>query len=65
MFGVYYLFIAMGNKLAGTVGSYIEEIEKAYSISGFFLIFTVIPIAAGIIIAALNPLMKRLMHGIN
>jgi len=65
MFGVYYLFIAMGNKLAGTVGSYIEEIEKAYSISGFFLIFTVIPIAAAVIIAALNPVMKRLMHGIN
>lgn len=64
MFGVYYLFIAMGNKLAGTVGSYIEEIEKAYSISGFFLIFTVIPIAAGLIIAILNGTMKKLMHGI-
>ena len=65
MFGVYYLFIAMGNKLAGTVGSYIEEIEKAYSISGFFLIFTIIPIAAGVIIALLNGTMKKLMHGIS
>ena len=64
MFGVYYLFIAMGNKLAGTVGSYIEEIEKAYSISGFFLIFTAIPIIAGLIIAGMSPLMKKLMHGV-
>ncbi len=64
MFGVYYLFIAMGNKLAGTIGSYIEEIEKAYSISTFFLIFTVVPVVAGLIIAGLNPVMKRLMHGV-
>ncbi len=64
MFGVYYLFIAMGNKLAGTVGSYIEEIEKAYSISGFFLIFTIIPVVAGLLIASLSPLMKKLMHGV-
>jgi len=64
MFGLYYIFLAMGNKLAGTIGSYIEEIEKAYSISGFFLIFTIVPIGAGLIIAALNPLMKKLMHGV-
>lgn len=64
MFGVYYLFIAMGNKLAGTIGSYIEEIEKAYSISVFFLIFTIVPVVAGVIIAVLNPLMKKLMHGV-
>ena len=64
MFGVYYLFIAMGNKLAGTIGSYIEEIEKLYSISTFFLIFTVLPIVAGIIIACLNPVIKKLMHGV-
>lgn len=64
MFGVYYLFIAMGNKLAGTIGSYIEEIEKAYSISAFFLIFTVIPVVAGLIIALLSPVMKKLMHGV-
>ena len=64
MFGVYYLFIAMGNKLAGTIGSYIEEIEKVYSISTFFLIFTVTPIVAGIVIASLNPVIKKLMHGV-
>ncbi|WP_285008516.1 peptide MFS transporter [Pedobacter faecalis] len=64
MFGVYYLFIAMGNKLAGASGSMIEEITSKYSLSTFFLIFTLIPIAAGIIIAALHPLIKRLMHGV-
>lgn len=64
MFGVYYLFIAMGNKLAGASGSMIEEITNKYSLSTFFLIFTLIPIAAGLIIAALHPLIKKLMHGV-
>ena len=64
MFGLYYLFLAMGNKLAGTVGSYIEVIEEQYSISGFFLIFTIVPAVAGLLIASLNPIMKKLMHGI-
>jgi proton-dependent oligopeptide transporter, POT family len=64
MFGVYYLFIAMGNKLAGATGSMIEEITNKYSLSTFFLIFTIIPIAAGLLIAALHPLIKKLMHGV-
>ncbi len=64
MFGVYYLFIAMGNKLAGASGSMIEEITKKYSLSTFFLIFTLIPIVAGLIITVLHPLVKKLMHGV-
>ncbi|UNZ00158.1 peptide MFS transporter [Zhouia spongiae] len=64
MFGVYYLFIAMGNKLAGTVGSYIEVIQEKYSISTFFLIFTIVPVVAGLLMALLSPVMKKLMHGV-
>ncbi len=64
MFGVYYLFIAMGNKLAGASGSMIEEITSKYSLTTFFLIFTLIPVAAGLLVAALHPLIKKWMHGV-
>ena len=64
MFGVYYLAIAIGNKLAHYVGGDIERITAEYSLSGFFLIFTLIPIGIGVISLFLHPLLKKLMHGI-
>ena len=64
MFGVYYLAIAIGNKLAHYVGGDIEKITAEYSLSGFFLIFTLIPIGLGLVSLALHPLLKRLMHGV-
>jgi POT family proton-dependent oligopeptide transporter len=36
MFGVYYLFIGMGNKLAGSMGGMIETITAQYSLTTFF-----------------------------
>jgi POT family proton-dependent oligopeptide transporter len=64
MFGIYYLFIAMGNKLAGSMGGMIEKITNEYSLSTFFLIFTIVPIGMGLLIAGLNPIIKKLMHGV-
>lgn len=64
MFGVYYLFIAMGNKLAGSMGGMIESITNQYSLTTFFLIFTIIPAGLGVLIALLNPVVKKLMHGV-
>lgn len=64
MFGVYYLFIAMGNKIAGSMGGMIESITEKYSLSTFFLIFTIVPVAMGLLITALNPLIRKLMHGV-
>jgi len=64
MFGVYYLFIAMGNKLAGSMGGMIERISTEYSLSTFFLIFTIVPIGLGLLISLLNPLVRKLMHGV-
>ena len=49
MFGVYYLAIAIGNKLAHYIGGDIENITQEYSLSGFFLIFTVVPIFLGLL----------------
>ncbi len=64
MFGVYYLAIAIGQKAAGTMGGMIDQISEKYSIGAFFLLFTIIPIIVGLFAVALNPLIKRLMHGI-
>src|SRR5690606_25623120 len=47
MFGMWYLAIAIGNKLAGLLGGQIDNITEAYSLSTFFLIFTIVPIVAG------------------
>ena len=64
MFGMYYLAIAIGNKIAAVLGGQIENITEQYSLSTFFLIFTIVPIVAGVIVIALNPVMKKLMHGV-
>ena len=64
MFGVYYLAVAIGNKLAHYIGGDIDKITQEYSLSGFFLIFTIVPIALGVISLVLHPLIKRSMHGI-
>lgn len=65
MFGVYYLAIAIGNKLAHYVGGDIEKITAEYSLSTFFLIFTIIPIGLGVVSLILHPILKRLMHGVH
>ncbi|MGJ8548713.1 peptide MFS transporter [Winogradskyella wichelsiae] len=64
MFGMWYLAIAIGNKLAAVLGGQIENITKEYSLSTFFLIFTIVPVLAGLLIFFLNPVLKKLMHGV-
>ena len=64
MFGIWYLAIAIGNKLAAVLGGQIENITKEYSLSTFFLIFTIVPSVAGLIIISLNKPIKKLMKGV-
>ncbi|MCB0383229.1 MAG: peptide MFS transporter [Psychroserpens sp.] len=64
MFGMWYLAIAIGNKAAGSIGGMIDKITEQYSLSTFFLIFTLVPIGFGILVMLLNPLFKKLMHGV-
>lgn len=64
MFGMWYLAIAIGNKLAAVLGGQIENITHEYSLSTFFLIFTIVPAVAGLLVMALNPILKKLMHGV-
>lgn len=64
MFGVYYLSIAIGNKMAHYLGGDIEKISQESGLSYFFMIFTIVPIVLGLISFALHPLLKKLMHGV-
>jgi POT family proton-dependent oligopeptide transporter len=64
MFGIWYIAIAIGNKTAGKMGGMIDEIANEHSLTYFFLIFTLIPIGLGCIAIILNPLFKKLMHGV-
>jgi POT family proton-dependent oligopeptide transporter len=58
MFGVYYLFIGMGNKLAGLMGGMIET-QRVWVLFNF----TIVPIGAGLIMIPLSPY-EKLMHGV-
>lgn len=63
-YGIWYLAIAVGNKVAGTMGGMIDSISEEYGMSNFFLIFTLVPVIAGVIIILLGPVLKKLMHGV-
>ena len=65
MFGIWFVATFIANTLAGLTGSLIDGITAKYSISVFFLIFTTIPIVAGLIMFALNKTLIRKMHGIH
>ena len=65
MFGVWYLAVAIGNKLAGEMGALIDPIVKEYSMSTFFLIFTVVPVGMGLLSILLSKFIKRFMHGVH
>ncbi|WP_055447773.1 peptide MFS transporter [Lacinutrix mariniflava] len=64
MFGLWYIAIGLGNKAAGSMGGMIDKITAEYDMSTFFLIFTIVPIVAGLILMSLTPVVKKLMHGV-
>jgi POT family proton-dependent oligopeptide transporter len=64
MFGIWYLAVAIGNKTAGTMGGMIDDFTAQYSLSSFFLIFTLVPFIGSLILIIINPIIKKLMHGI-
>lgn len=64
MFGMWYLAIAIAQKLAALLGGQVETIQENYSLSHFFFLFTIIPAAAGLLVMVFNPLLKKLMQGV-
>ncbi|MCF6289236.1 MAG: peptide MFS transporter [Proteobacteria bacterium] len=65
MFGVWFLASFVSGILAGHSASYIDQVNETYGLSVFFLIFTIIPIVAGLVLFALTPFLKKRMHGIH
>ena len=64
MFGVWFVANFIANTAAGFTGSYIDPIVENYGMSVFFLIFTIIPTAAGLIMLLANNVIVKMMHGI-
>ena len=65
MFGFWLLSSFFANLIGGFTGSYINVISEKAGLSGFFLIFTLIPVGAGIVMFLLNGFLKKKMHGFN
>lgn len=64
MFGIWFLNAAVAAWIAGATGSYTDEISSAYSMSGFFMIFAVIPACSGLLLMTITPWLKEKMHGV-
>ncbi|SNR14810.1 peptide MFS transporter [Tenacibaculum jejuense] len=64
MFGVYYLAVAIGMKLAGVFAESSETIAKDNGLSSFFWLLTIISFALAVLSAVLYPVIKKLMHGV-
>lgn len=64
MFGIWFGATALANYLAGWTGSMIDKISDEYGLATFFLIYTAIPIAAGLIMWSISKWIGKKMHGI-
>lgn len=65
MFGIYYLAIAIGMKLAGVFGEISESIAAEKGISYFFWMLTFIALGMSVFAIVSRPVVKKLMHGVN
>ena len=65
MFGIWYIFTGLANKLSGLMAEASDGIADKYGLSTFFLIFTFVPFIAGVLIMILNPFLKKWMHGVS
>jgi len=64
MFGIWYLAVAIGMKLAGMFGEYSESLAQEKGLSTFFWILTAISVVLSIMAFLTAPLFKKLMHGV-
>jgi POT family proton-dependent oligopeptide transporter len=64
MFGIWYLAVAIGMKLAGIFGEYSESIAQEKGLSTFFWILTAISVVLSVMAFLTTSLFKKLMHGV-
>lgn len=64
MFGVWFVANFIANTLAGVTGSFIDPIVEKYGMTTFFLIFTLVPAGAGLIMLLISKKLVGMMHGV-
>ena len=64
MFGVWYLAIAIGMKGAGMFGESVERIADEKGISYFFSMLAIVSFVFGAFSILMQPVIKKLMHGV-
>ncbi|MBT8259211.1 MAG: MFS transporter, partial [Bacteroidia bacterium] len=64
MFGVYYLAVAIGMKLAGVFGENVDNVANENGISYFFWVLTAIAAVLGLFSILMKPVIGKLMHGV-
>jgi POT family proton-dependent oligopeptide transporter len=71
MMGFWFFTFSLSNLLAGLVARFsvrVESGEIAFLIDGlpgFYLMLVIFPIAAGVLILLLTPILRRMMHGVH
>lgn len=65
LFGFWFCASAIANFIGGFLGSYIDKITQEHSMSYFFMIFAIIPGVTALLLILFNPVLKKMMHGIN
>jgi POT family proton-dependent oligopeptide transporter len=75
LMGIWFFSNAIANKVGGQIAGQVENIERGrvslpwyrwFKLGGqadFFLLFVFMSIGAGLLVAALTPLLKRLLRG--
>jgi len=64
IFGIWYVFTGLAGKLAGTMAGYMDDVSSSTGMSGFFLIFTFVPLTAALILILFKKKIEKMMHGI-
>ena len=71
MMGLYFGTWFLSNLAAGYVASFSERVAagEVFTLIGgqadFFLFLFVLPLVVGVIVLAVSPVIKRMMHGLN
>jgi proton-dependent oligopeptide transporter, POT family len=70
LMGLWFFSFSIANLLAGFVARYSVRFEQGEwrflidGLAGFYLLLVIVPIAVGMLILAMTPLLKRWMHGV-
>jgi POT family proton-dependent oligopeptide transporter len=70
LMGLWFFSLSLANLFGGLVARYSKRLESGEAtfvlegLPGFYLLLVAFPIAAGFLILALSPLLRRMMHGV-